>query len=291
MKIQINQIVPNPKQPRKNFNQTALRELADSIEQNGLIHPILVEPTKTGYVLVAGERRLRAFKLLGLKEIEAIVRDRSNHSGRDRLITAIVENIQREDMDPIEEANAYKALMDEYDLNGSEVAIKVGKSATKIYQSLSMLKLPKEIQQMISGRLIPKQPEVIQAFLSLKDPSAQVGLAQRAARLKLKVPTILEAAGRLNGALSAEKTKIRKKAKSPAMIEALEKSGVDCDDDTAPARWNALMQLETVPPWGHISKAALNTCEACELRPNASPKICGRCPLVDHLSRLMEAAK
>jgi ParB family chromosome partitioning protein len=149
--IDVGKILPNKHQPRKFFGEAELQELAESIRQKGVIQPVLVTDLGNGrYELVAGERRWRAAKLAGLLEIPAIVRD---FSEEDKLEIALIENIQREDLNPIEEALAYKEVMEKLNLSQDELAQKIGKNRSSIANTLRLLKLPDVIQQ----KLIHKQ--------------------------------------------------------------------------------------------------------------------------------------
>lgn len=141
--IPVDSIEPNQRQPRKHFDEDSLQELADSIRIHGVLSPILIRPLSEGrYELIAGERRLRASKLAGLKTIPAMVR---SAAGQDSLELAIIENVQREDISAYESAIAYRALIDEFGLNQEEVAIRVGKTRTSISNTLRLLKLPEEV--------------------------------------------------------------------------------------------------------------------------------------------------
>ena len=137
--IDINKVEPNENQPRKEFNEDALQELADSIKQHGLIEPIIVQEGKKGfYQIIAGERRWRAARLAGLKKVPAIVKE---YTDQEIMEIALIENIQREDLNPIEEAEAYQRLISEYKLKQDEVADKVSKSRVAITNALRLLKL------------------------------------------------------------------------------------------------------------------------------------------------------
>jgi ParB family chromosome partitioning protein len=145
--LPLDRIKANPDQPRKYFDQTALDELAMSIREHGVIEPVIVEETKTGsYIIVAGERRCRAAVLAGLREVPALVR---NYSEEKRLEISIIENIQREGLNPIEEALAYKQLMDIAGYSQDEAAAKVGKSRPALANSIRLLKLPEPVQDAL----------------------------------------------------------------------------------------------------------------------------------------------
>ena len=145
--LNINRIEPNKNQPRKEFNEDALQELADSIKQHGLIEPIIVQEGKKGfYQIIAGERRWRAARLAGLKKVPAIVKE---YTDQEIMEIALIENIQREDLNPIEEAEAYQRLISEYKLKQDEVADKVSKSRVEITNALRLLKLDERVRRMV----------------------------------------------------------------------------------------------------------------------------------------------
>lgn len=144
--LPINEIIPNKEQPRKTFDEGALQELADSITVHGVLQPLLVRPLLSGgYQLIAGERRWRASRMAGLKEVPVIIRELS---GSEAMEIAIIENLQREDLNPIEEAEGLQALIDKCDYTQEQVAVSVGKSRPAIANALRLLKLPEEVRQM-----------------------------------------------------------------------------------------------------------------------------------------------
>lgn len=144
--LPINEIIPNKEQPRKTFDEGALQELADSITVHGVLQPLLVRPLLSGgYQLIAGERRWRASRMAGLKEVPVIVRELSDSEAME---IAIIENLQREDLNPIEEAEGLQALIDKCDYTQEQVAVSVGKSRPAIANALRLLKLPEEVRQM-----------------------------------------------------------------------------------------------------------------------------------------------
>ena len=151
LSLRLSVIEPNKNQPRRHFDADKLHSLAESIRQNGVISPIVVTKTDTGYEIVAGERRWRAAKLAGLTEIPAIVR---NYSPQKLTEVALIENIQREDLNPIEEAQAYRALMEDYDLTQEQISERLGKSRSAIANSVRLLSLEDELQKyVISGQI------------------------------------------------------------------------------------------------------------------------------------------
>ena len=167
--IDINKIEPNENQPRKEFNEDALQELADSIKQHGLIEPIIVQEGKKGfYQIIAGERRWRAARLAGLKKVPAIVKD---YTDQEIMEIALIENIQREDLNPIEEAEAYQRLISEYKPKQDEVADKVSKSRVAITNALRLLKLDERVRRMVVEDKIKSGHA--RALLSIKDGELQ----------------------------------------------------------------------------------------------------------------------
>ena len=191
--VKITKVEPNREQPRKNFDEDALQELADSIKQFGLLQPILVQDRKTHYEIIAGERRWRAAKLAGLKEIPVIIRD---YTDQEIVEISLIENIQREDLNPIEEALAYKKLLTEFNLKQDEVAERVSKSRTAVTNSIRLLKLCDEVQQMIIDDMISTGHA--RALISIEDPEEQYTIAQRVFDEKLSVRDVEKLVKNLN---------------------------------------------------------------------------------------------
>ena len=180
--VKITKVEPNREQPRKNFNEDSLQELADSIKQFGLIQPIVVQDKKDHYEIIAGERRWRAAKIAGLKEVPVIIK---NLTDQEVVELSIIENIQREDLNPIEEAQAYKRLLNEFHLTQDQVAERVSKSRTAVTNAMRLLKLCDEVQQMVIEDMISTGHA--RAILSIEDPEEQYALAQRIFDEKLSV--------------------------------------------------------------------------------------------------------
>lgn len=180
--VKITKVEPNREQPRKNFDEDALQELADSIKQFGLLQPIMVQDRKDHYEIIAGERRWRAAKLAGLKEVPVIIR---NYTEQEIVEISLIENIQREDLNPIEEAQAYKRLLTEFHLKQDEVAERVSKSRAAVTNSIRLLKLSDEVQQMVIEDMISTGHA--RALLAVEDPEEQYALAQRIFDEKLSV--------------------------------------------------------------------------------------------------------
>ena len=180
--VDINKLEPNREQPRKNFDQEALAELADSIKKFGLIQPILVQDRDSYYEIVAGERRWRASKLAGLKEVPVIIR---KFTEQEIVEISLIENIQREDLNPIEEALAYKRLHTEFNLKQDEVADRVSKSRAAVANSMRLLKLAENVQQMvIDGEISTGHAR---ALLAIEDENEQYRIALKVYNEKMSV--------------------------------------------------------------------------------------------------------
>jgi ParB family chromosome partitioning protein len=188
-------------QPRKQFSQDTLIELAGSIRENGVIQPIIVEKTENRYRIVAGERRYRAARLAGLDRIPAIVR---NYTADDRLQVALIENIQRENLNPIEEAAAYDTLLRQLELKQDELATRIGKSRSTIANTLRLLKLPHIMQDaLIAGTITPGHAR---AILSVINPAEREGLFSKILTAGHSVREAEELSDKLNNGKSRAKT-------------------------------------------------------------------------------------
>lgn len=182
VKLRINEIEPNRDQPRKTFDEEALSELADSIAQHGVIQPLLVRPVSDGYQLVAGERRWRAARLAGLSEVPVVVKELSDS---ETMEIALIENLQREDLNPIEEAEGLQLLIDTYGLTQDECAKRVGKSRPAITNSLRLLNLPKELSELVKNSLLSTGHA--RALLPIGDKEKMVSLADEIIKKGLSV--------------------------------------------------------------------------------------------------------
>ena len=198
--VAITKVEPNRKQPRKYFDEDALQELADSIKQFGLLQPILVQDRKDYYEIIAGERRWRAARLAGLKEVPVIIK---NYSDQEIVEIALIENIQREDLNPIEEAQAYKRLLEEFNLKQDEVAERVSKSRVAVTNSIRLLKLNDKVPQMVIDDMISTGHA--RALLAVEDEEEQYALAQKIFDEKLSVREIEKLVKNLHKPAKAKK--------------------------------------------------------------------------------------
>lgn len=183
--VKITMVEPNRDQPRHKFDEAALNELSDSIKQYGIISPIIVQDRKDHYEIIAGERRWRAAKIAGLKEIPVIIK---NFTEQEIVEISLIENIQRENLNPIEEALAYKRLLTEFNLKQEEVAERVSKSRTAVTNSMRLLKLADEVQQMIIDEKITTGHA--RALITIEDTEKQIEIAKKVVDEKLSVRDI-----------------------------------------------------------------------------------------------------
>lgn len=185
LSLKISEIEPNKSQPRKGFNDEKLQELADSIRQYGIIQPLVVQKKDSYYQLIAGERRWRAAMIAGLKEVPVVIKD---YNDQQVMEIALIENVQREDLNPIEEAMAYQQLIQEYGLKQEEVASRVSKSRTVITNSMRLLKLDPQVQQMLVENRISNGHA--RALLMVDNPQMQIHLAEKIEKDNLSVREI-----------------------------------------------------------------------------------------------------
>ena len=184
--LRLSEIEPNRDQPRKVFSEEALNELADSIREHGVLQPLLVRPLSTGgYQLVAGERRWRASRMAGLREVPVVIRDMDEEQAME---IALIENLQREDLNAIEEASGYKLLMERYGMTQEQVAKRVGKSRPALANALRLLNLPPRVMEMVEEGEV--SPGHARALLSFEDPEQMMDVAQKVRKGKYSVRDI-----------------------------------------------------------------------------------------------------
>lgn len=206
MTLSINEVEPNREQPRKEFDEKALSELSKSIEKNGVIQPILVRPITGGaYQIVAGERRWRAARMAGLTEIPVVIREMTDEEA---AVFALIENLQREDLNPIEEAIGIRSLIDEFGMTQDEAADRVGKSRVAVTNTLRLLKLPQNITDMVAKGSITAGHA--RALISLEDEGRMLKIANAVIDNNL---TVREVEKMVKAELSGEKAKPSKREK------------------------------------------------------------------------------
>lgn len=203
--VKITMVEPNREQPRKTFDEESLNELAESIKQFGLLQPILVQDRKDYYEIIAGERRWRAAKIAGLKEVPVIIK---NLTEQEIVEISLIENIQRENLNPIEEALAYKKLLNEFHLKQEEVAERVSKSRTAVTNSMRLLKLAEEVQKMVVKEEITTGHA--RALLGIEDEEQQISTAKKIVDEKLSVRDIEKLVKNMNKSAKEKKSSEQK---------------------------------------------------------------------------------
>ena len=270
--ISLDQILPNPDQPRKNFDAEGLEELKRSIKINGVLQPIVVEAATGGmFILHDGERRVRAARLAGFSEIPAMILPESNGKGNEtRLLHSMVANLQRKDLNPVEEAQAYKKLHD-MGLTVREISKMLGINEIRISNCMIILKLEEPIQQLIRHGKFSSNSAVVNSLLKIPDPNARIILCEKLAMRGL---------GKSNVALANSIEMLNKKLEGKLPYKDSQVPSIKLAQKSKPVdlpKWDILYQAGKVPSWGVIYKAAMNTCNACPLRPAASDKTCQKC--------------
>lgn len=193
--VPIERVLPNPHQPREYFSHTDLEDLIASIKTHGILQPLVVTEKKDGtYELIAGERRLRASRMAGLSSVPVVIREAA---AREKLELALIENIQRQDLNALEEAKAYRKLMEEYHLTQEQVSERVGKSRSQVANTLRLLELPEEIQHAVQAGTVP--PSAARTLLSLDSAEEQLRWWQRMVAEKLSVRAVEDAVRRVRG--------------------------------------------------------------------------------------------
>lgn len=225
VRIPLDKLKANPNQPRKFFDEESLQELAASIREHGIIQPIIVEEAPDGtYTIIAGERRNRAARLAGLREVPAIIR---NYSDERRLEVALIENVQRSDLNPLEEAQAYRQLMELTGLSQDEVAARVGKNRSTVANALRLLKLPEDMQNALATQQLTSGHA--RAILSVVNPADQRVLFDKILAEAISVREAEKFAQELNGGIRAgdkPKDRERVREKAPELL-AIEQRFID----------------------------------------------------------------
>lgn len=265
--IPVENIIPNPEQPRTYFDQAELELLAQSIKENTLLVPITVEKAGDEYVIIDGERRWRAVKMLGRKTIEAFIRPSTNHNGKDRLLQALIANVQRTGNTPLEEARAYKKLISQL---GSQdaVALKVGVSNATVSLRLALLEFDPEIQKLFEMKRLPLDPRVVSALNSLPEEQRK------------RVALSAGIHGSASGTILAMCTRIMvndQPAYRPIPRGRSKRIIVGHFDALAMGKFSMSENM---------TKTVKDTCANCPLYSSASESWCKQCPLVDFLRRL-----
>lgn len=293
MKILIEKIIPHPNQPRRHVPKRSIVSLSSSIEELGLIQPIVVEDNEDGtYTLIAGQRRILACQHLGMKEIEADVRPKGS-TVSEQIATATAENVSREDMSPVDEAHAYGKLKAE-GLSARKISKKIGRSIPHVYERLKILNFTEEEQAFMTEGRLPVLDAALDALLSVPEKD-RIELSRRFAYAGATAAVIIRACENFLSMKSEVQENIKSKRGPKKKI-----NGVAVPFGTPATRklqkedypeWDALYQVGKVPPWQLFTESVMHTCDVCALRPNASESTCRECPLVAMVSRTLEKVK
>lgn len=284
MDIPIDQILPNPEQPRKTFDPLELDQLKESILQNGVILPVAVEEAgKERYILHDGERRWRAARLAGLAVIPATVMPSLNGRGKEeRLVRALVANIQRSDLNPIEEGQGFAELL-KIGLTQNEIALRLGISAATVNSCLMLLKLEKPIQELVASGKLSKDRRLVTLMLEQPDSKLRVRTARALAEKQVTLKGCMETFRRLNEQKSED---VIAAGDVPAIQLASRKTGA-----VRRPTWDLFASVGKVPPWLLVEISARNVCDRCGLRDQASAKNCRGCVLVEVLTEMLGAVQ
>lgn len=216
LKINPERIVINPHQPRTHFAEAALKDLADSIKQHGILQPLTVTKKDGGFELIAGERRLRAAKLVGLREVPVIVREEKEQK---KLELALIENLQREDLNPLEAARAYRRLIDEFNITQEEAAHKLGKARSSVANALRLLTLPNAVQEALAGGKISEAHA--KYLLGLEGEAKQLNMLKKIMRQNLTVAETDKEIKKIGGTKAAKQKDYFDRAKEDELGEFL----------------------------------------------------------------------
>lgn len=286
LEIPINKILVNPDQPRVVFSKKGLDELAMSIRNSGLLYPITVEGPHEAtdeiphefYILIDGERRLRAVKSLGHNKIKALVNDPIKITPDKRALLALVANLEREDLSPIEEARAFHRLNTELGLSVIKIARRTGFSTVTINARLQLLELEDEIQDLVSYGKLQKDRRLTEALLTVRDSEKRVKLAQSLAERGASVKAGIEACARVNEHIRSAAIP---KEETPAIRISTIKAG-----PMSLSKYDVFEASGVVPKYELVKESAKRVCDNCSLRSVASEVVCKECPLAGFLINL-----
>jgi ParB family chromosome partitioning protein len=283
IQIEIDRIDPNPKQPRTSIDPVAQEELTASVREHGVLVPIRVEARDGRYALIAGQRRLLAARAAGLKAIPAVVVP--EREACDRLIEAITENLQRQDMSPVDLAESYRVLIEEWGMTAHAVAQEIGKSRAHVDNLLLINRLDEGTKGLISCGDLSHDPRLIRALLKIEAEPRRKLVQRMVLRHASTAESILLAqklAEKLNGA--------KLEAETPSLALAKLNSRKDEPEQAQPSNWDALQEIGLVPSWQKVVAGARHACATCDLRELANSQNCGPCPLVVMLKKMLEIA-
>jgi ParB/RepB/Spo0J family partition protein len=292
VQIPVTLITPNPKQPRKRFNPEELANLTNSVREHGVIQPLLVCPAGQDgiHILIAGERRLRAAKGAKLKTVPAILRDVNPD---DLAVLALVENVIRDDISPVEEGDAYLELRRKGRSN-SEIARMIGTNDVRVANCINCASLPDRTREMVHAGTLFKSSD----FISVMAEIAKIDSAacdELANEIVKKQPGLKAAKKSAEGVLAYLRNldikKSMRKGKSAPVLEVASFIAKTDIDEGEPQGWNVLQQAGDVPQWRMLTQVAIDVCKRCELRDIASPQMCSACTAAQLLAEMATLAQ
>lgn len=287
MKVSLRDIRPNPQQPRRRFDKRGLEELAESIQNVGLVQPIVVEEISPGkYFIIDGERRFRACQMIkGVGSIDVVIKDKPPADDKDRLLQAVVANVQRQDLNPVEEGNAYKKLQTEFGFSINKIAQMTGKAMMTIKSRIELLELDDQTLSMMEKNKLPIDRRVVLALLTLPE-DIRHKVTSRMIQNDLSIKATLKVIEKVQIAIAPRDNELSSLTKNiPAIAIAEQKITRNRK------QWSLLQQIGQVPSWGLVVDAAESTCNECSLRDLASETICKECPAVFLVTRLLKGAE
>lgn len=292
IEIPLQSILVNPDQPRSHFSKEGLDSLARSIADSSLMYPITVEgphpPTEElpheFYILIDGERRWRAVKSLGHKTIQALVQDPKKITRDKRALLALVANLQREDLNPIEQAKAFQRLRDDLGMNISQIARRTGFSHPMIHTRLQLLELEDEIQEHIAQGDLQKDKRLVDALLTVPKGEHRIKLASSLVNRGASIKAGVEACERLNQHIRAENI-------APDKTPALRIAEVKAGPMPRLPEYDVFKEAGAVPEWELVKESAQSVCDSCVMRSIASDVVCKECPLAQFVETITRKTK
>ena len=286
--IPLNQIQPNPEQPRTHFDEKSLAVLGRSLLNHGQQQPVVVEAGEEGFILIAGERRWRAAQAVGLTSLIAVVRPQAGDtSAHDRLLLAMIENLHRDDMGPIDVARGWQVLIDKHGYTSEKIALEFGKNRITVENYLGWLAVEPEIQELVNLGKLPRDVRVRKALLTVPNTAARIKMAQHGAKKQLSITGLAAACQVLVEKLDEVACPTAAEEPTPALRFTATPRKLQ------PQNWDALQEAGQAPSWPFVVVAIDSACRACAWGDQASPTVCGKCPvvaLVRTLTRPLETA-
>lgn len=294
--IPVDQTMPNPRQPRTVFSVDEMESLTASVRQYGVLQPVSAYQAGDCFILIDGERRWRAAKKLGLATIPAKISPPPSDGEQDSLILALVANLQREDMNPVDEGRALMILRGQ-GLSNTAIAHRLSKNTSWVAGRMALASMDEEIQDLVREKMLPSDSSAIMALNDIRDPELRLKVARRLARPGQIIKVVKEMCGTV-AKIERESREANRPVSAGYAVPMLSVAGKTSLNTEKPsenkpflAKWHILALAGGVPPWPEIELAARDTCRACALYDVASASTCRDCPGADLLKRLMEKTR